>query len=116
MALNISIHKALAGLDIVTAHLCRKTVFISIHKALAGLDGITYIPDSENTLISSHKALAGLDWWIFTPAYRKRYFNPQGPRGPRRGAAAEFEQAYIISIHKALAGLDRQVQVANEDI
>ena len=33
-------------------------------------------------------------------------FNPQGPRGPRRGFLCDRVQYCSISIHKALAGLD----------
>ena len=35
-----------------------------------------------------------------------QYFNPQGPRGPRRGEDTLRWMRWSISIHKALAGLD----------
>ncbi len=35
-----------------------------------------------------------------------KYFNPQGPRGPRHEETAAIAQDIFISIHKALAGLD----------
>ena len=100
----ISIHKALAGLDISrasapsgatefqstrpsrastdigTSPAC--TMSISIHKALAGLDYTGKRLSVINT-ISIHKALAGLDKNPSSSALNNRYFNPQGPRGPR---------------------------------
>ena len=56
---KISIHKALAGLDLITVHVQPDQV-ISIHKALAGLDSDTS-GDGKDLGISIHKALAGLD-------------------------------------------------------
>ena len=79
---RISIHKALAGLDIGKNPSCL-FIYISIHKALAGLDifcGVFYITYK----ISIHKALAGLDSCITQAQEENIYFNPQGPRGPRR--------------------------------
>ena len=57
---------------------------ISIHKALAGLD-IDYVINMAKAIISIHKALAGLDIRRRTMAGNYTNFNPQGPRGPRRG-------------------------------
>ena len=56
----ISIHKALAGLDLCSPAFQAVDKTISIHKALAGLDKIA-IPDYGPKRISIHKALAGLD-------------------------------------------------------
>ena len=39
----------------------------------------------------------------------KIYFNPQGPRGPRRIPAGWVVLFSFISIHKALAGLDELI-------
>ena len=78
----ISIHKALAGLDIIRS-LRRKRVetFQSTRPSRAS----TYSAgrNGEQGHISIHKALAGLDQC--KPVYKAdiRYFNPQGPRGPR---------------------------------
>ena len=103
--MSISIHKALAGLDII---LCpgKPSIDISIHKALAGLDEISkrgmcgycdFNPQGprgprlersqasgSDTDISIHKALAGLDSLPTVSAIWIAYFNPQGPRGPRQ--------------------------------
>ena len=57
---NISIHKALAGLDERMMELWFPNLFISIHKALAGLDEAKD-GDCAGQRISIHKALAGLD-------------------------------------------------------
>ena len=55
---------------------------ISIHKALASLDlikdGTCIVPD-----ISIHKALASLDSWPPAADDNAVYFNPQGSREPR---------------------------------
>ena len=81
---------------------------ISIHKALAGLDVGLFL-DVVNQLISIHKALAGLDDWRNGMKQQRLYFNPQGPRGPRRETAMYDLYDEGISIHKALAGLDQQL-------
>ena len=78
----ISIHKALAGLDI-SGFPSQRTLRISIHKALAGLDLHDSIISVYFLSISIHKALAGLDHKPFGLLSGLRYFNPQGPRGPR---------------------------------
>ena len=57
---QISIHKALAGLDSVGDYVIRGVNGISIHKALAGLDQKNKL-NGPNKSISIHKALAGLD-------------------------------------------------------
>ena len=57
---DISIHKALAGLDSVGDYVIRGVNGISIHKALAGLDQKNKL-NGPNKSISIHKALAGLD-------------------------------------------------------
>ena len=101
---DISIHKALAGLDDLKPHLV-EYIPISIHKALAGLDRLTCISMTWNR-ISIHKALAGLDVDIYRVVPDKDDFNPQGPRGPRRYKRLHEYQYLCISIHKALAGLD----------
>ena len=58
--LEISIHKALAGLDGRGINTAPSDSPISIHKALAGLDKSPYDAVGFH-LISIHKALAGLD-------------------------------------------------------
>ena len=58
------------------------------------------------TEISIHKALAGLDLKAPGLKMTTTYFNPQGPRGPRRCWVLRCRYALTISIHKALAGLD----------
>ena len=59
-------------------------MYISIHKALAGLDFFVHnIPPKYH--ISIHKALAGLDVQRIRAITNALHFNPQGPRGPRRG-------------------------------
>ena len=78
----ISIHKALASLDVIVLNFNLNS-FISIHKALASLD------DSRNlshlyVQISIHKALASLDDGIYFVTQASHNFNPQGSREPRR--------------------------------
>ena len=128
--IQISIHKALAGLDPV-AILILHIVNISIHKALAGLDRLSQ-QVGRLFMISIHKALAGLDNGGTGGTTSVSNFNPQGPRGPRlrilsgivlddifqstrpSRASTEAEAAeaaiFTISIHKALAGLDDNFQ------
>ena len=101
----ISIHKALASLDVTpsgpysssksfqSTRLSRAStispqnvnfsVFISIHKALASLD---QIPSSDwlHLPISIHKALASLDSMSSQSSRPRHYFNPQGSREPRQ--------------------------------
>ena len=89
----ISIHKALAGLDLELSEDVFKAE-ISIHKALAGLDTVQAAAVGERT-ISIHKALAGLDVIdiLLTGI------------------------PFPISIHKALAGLDEDtVQEINRQV
>ena len=57
-------------------------------------------------IISIHKALAGLDFGLGIQKDKGRYFNPQGPRGPRLMGVTAAKERSMISIHKALAGLD----------
>ena len=78
---------------------------ISIHKALAGLD-LIIIFLYFSLLISIHKALAGLDQEGNVNFRSIKDFNPQGPRGPRRIPLYATFHRILISIHKALAGLD----------
>ena len=125
-SLFISIHKALAGLDVYFVGL-GTSCGISIHKALAGLDDYP-LTDPRDIYISIHKALAGLDESNAFRIYLLSYFNPQGPRGPRLFKLHSTQSAFVfqstrpsrastvellrhghmskISIHKALAGLD----------
>ena len=58
----ISIHKALAGLDLIKDGTCI-VPDISIHKALAGLDKDVTVKRIAPG-ISIHKALAGLDSYL----------------------------------------------------
>ena len=63
MVMNISIHTALAGCDLIT-HPYPGLFPISIHTALAGCDGDTTNIDTLE-FISIHTALAGCDmWWV----------------------------------------------------
>ena len=63
--------------------------------------------------ISIHKALAGLDVHkLASPNTSGVYFNPQGPRGPRRQPPQLHDKFCQISIHKALAGLDDSLRPA----
>ena len=78
----ISIHKALASLDLVfieqpPGH------FISIHKALASLD-LFYHLVCQPLQISIHKALASLDGRSLPGICAQGNFNPQGSREPRQ--------------------------------
>ena len=59
---SISIHKALAGLDVDGAVHIVVSARISIHKALAGLDVQAVQEVQHQYQISIHKALAGLDY------------------------------------------------------
>ena len=61
--------------------------------------------------ISIHKALAGLDYCCPASCGIPRYFNPQGPRGPRPVPREGPMRPLPISIHKALAGLDHILSV-----
>ena len=67
-------------------------------------------------MISIHKALAGLDCWEEVVSYEYIYFNPQGPRGPRRFTDIHGGTHRIISIHKALAGLDITFKLFTEGV
>ena len=105
-----------------------QTEEISTHKALAGLDAVSPATLCNSDAISTHKALAGLDPTQSSLFHHTRNFNPQGPRGPRRGweqrmqcslnfnpqgprgprpqSALSVFPGPRISTHKALAGLD----------
>ncbi len=78
---------------------------ISIHKALTGLD-----PQRScvmwRTFISIHKALTGLDFSHSITLPHHGHFNPQGPHGPRLAPSVRAIPPDNISIHKALTGLD----------
>ena len=109
-----------------------QTEEISTHKALAGLDAVSPATLCNSDAISTHKALAGLDPTQSSLFHHTRNFNPQGPRGPRRGweqrmqcslnfnpqgprgprpqSALSVFPGPRISTHKALAGLDEEKQ------
>ena len=102
--LSISIHKALASLDLIPPN-DSDIAFISIHKALASLDG------------AGHERIG--KWFYFNPQGSReprpfsvklhscvQYFNPQGSREPRPVPAYHSLSMFQISIHKALASLD----------
>ena len=79
---NISIHKALAGLDerqFSDGWLAEQ--FQSTRPSRASTDG--HLGGNIRRKISIHKALAGLDIDRGTDIFCHGYFNPQGPRGPR---------------------------------
>ena len=82
---------------------------ISIHKALAGLDITLHIfLSSSSPFQSTRPSRASTLHFIFSfPALR--HFNPQGPRGPRPNPELHGHLTFTISIHKALAGLDLQL-------
>ena len=126
---TISIHKALAGLDLLlSAQRTPVATFQSTRPSRAStLNSISVIHVPVG--ISIHKALAGLDRLLKRQQLMQLNFNPQGPRGPRRFWTAvssgphDFNPQgprgprprwiYVsmcyqcISIHKALAGLDQ---------
>ena len=102
--LQISIHKALTGLDSIHTSVARGQ-HISIHKALTGLDYAAIYGDLHGD-ISIHKALTGLDVARYFSLFLLIYFNPQGPHGPRRERSYDEMAMRYISIHKALTGLD----------
>ena len=102
---NISIHKALAGLDpiaffvsvfpclfqstrpsrastVMAVNLSTQKRFQSTRPSRASTPGLWC--HSGNAGISIHKALAGLDALCNSCVKKYAYFNPQGPRGPRR--------------------------------
>ncbi len=123
----ISIHKALASLDMMqtrcsvsckifqSTRLSRASTSIdemlnalpkiSIHKALASLDQ-TIPPFHLFYNISIHKALASLDEDGFPRLQVIDDFNPQGSREPRLAGVYTHTMKRDISIHKALASLD----------
>ena len=86
---------------------------ISIHKALAGLDVAESASNYDAWKISIHKALAGLDIVPPVTGVLCPYFDPQGPRGPRLCPGRFQLCRFIISIHKALAGLDENLREGN---
>ena len=79
---------------------------ISIHKALAGLDKnqiFTIILTGIFQSTRPSRASTNVLLFIFCIALN---FNPQGPRGPRPNPIETSCSQSSISIHKALAGLD----------
>ena len=102
---EISIHKALAGLDLSNHFIPSGIGVISIHKALAGLDTL-YAQKGAKSRISIHKALAGLD--DFSGTQVLIYIQFQSTRPSRASTVIHYliRKNNQISIHKALAGLD----------
>ena len=104
--MSISIHKALAGLDVPRPGVGgREAIFQSTRPSRASTIAEPVMADEYQAfqstrpsrastamrsvtsvleIISIHKALAGLDCsvWYWFPY--PMHFNPQGPRGPRR--------------------------------
>ena len=79
---------------------------ISIHKALAGLDETVSLWKLFLEQFQSTRPSRASTFFSRFDGGINRYFNPQGPRGPRH-KKVPFPIAYdFISIHKALAGLD----------
>ena len=79
---------------------------ISIHKALAGLDVTDpEVIEKARKFQSTRPSRASTG--SMAPTLPEQHnFNPQGPRGPRPYGAAGRPGSADISIHKALAGLD----------
>ena len=86
------------------AAVCPGGLFQSTRPSRASTYGFFTVHASA--AISIHKALAGLDSICIKDCWHNRYFNPQGPRGPRPGGEQPGRGLRSISIHKALAGLD----------
>ena len=127
---NISIHKALAGLDITPTNTASSPEYFNPQGPRGPrplTDAVDYLPVDFNPQgprgprrkvlppfnciinISIHKALAGLDSMRTTYTGFVGNFNPQGPRGPRRATVSDYQSCNLISIHKALAGLDHNL-------
>ena len=79
----ISIHKALAGLD-KCSNLSKVRIVISIHKALAGLDPSDFFLWVNFRIFQSTRPSRASTVPFWNPCPDVLYFNPQGPRGPRR--------------------------------
>ena len=67
----------------ITARAWVQVRFISIHKALASLDLYHTVDDIRKASISIHKALASLDDMYTLSIFTHIDFNPQGSREPR---------------------------------
>ncbi len=80
----ISIHKALAGLDLITGYIAKKWV-ISIHKALAGLDIADLQAQIDVINFNPQGPRGPRPLGVTASCIFPDDFNPQGPRGPRRG-------------------------------
>ena len=83
-----------------------KTIPISIHKALAGLDMSAKGENINGLFISIHKALAGLDLIFTSFILLSSAFQSTRPSRASTHGVAEGRSIREISIHKALAGLD----------
>ena len=125
---NISIHKALASLDVIERiNTLPMEIFqstrLSRASTLPSCQGPQPISKFQSTrlsrastmrndltaalqVISIHKALASLDLTGGKRNGYDHYFNPQGSREPRRIVKSDVIINAIISIHKALASLD----------
>ena len=124
---GISIHKALAGLDLPRPSWTglpgnfnpqgpRGPRRVRIHMLIVSHTFQSTRPSRASTnhtsiaviniRISIHKALAGLDVYDVIIRLEPKNFNPQGPRGPRLSEIRPGMLVDVISIHKALAGLD----------
>ncbi len=79
---------------------------ISIHKALTGLD---YIFDDYiiSYIISIHKALTGLDTFLYLQISIIKIFQSTRPSRASTHICEYFLSISLISIHKALTGLDK---------
>ena len=104
--MSISIHKALAGLDLSLSCIPPNNDFISIHKALAGLDPILQTQWLQFQKFQSTRPSRASTFIQRCCRVHQENFNPQGPRGPRRRVWSAGFSGVHISIHKALAGLD----------
>ena len=86
-----------------------RPVLISIHKALASLDLLLTVHYLPSTAISIHKALASLD--VISPSTLGIDVKFQSTRLSRASTNGNglFRKILRISIHKALASLDSYI-------
>ena len=105
----ISIHKALAGLDLYP-FLMSISSPISIHKALAGLDS-KFNPFSSVLRFQSTRPSRASTTCMVIRIPQPKFQSTRPSRASTR-SRSPAGKAYEISIHKALAGLDATLFVA----
>ena len=101
----ISIHKALASLDVCFC-ISKDMPEISIHKALASLDGLLVTSPVVFRWISIHKALASLDIKELLPERFSAMISIHKALASLDAKLTAYRLSELISIHKALASLD----------